>query len=266
MVEKNWGEPRNPPEHPKRPGSEVPPRPPSCLPATAHPTAPMTEESAQHDGPGRIDNRGSCKHRGSYRADCRGTCMHDGDHRGRCRGKTRGTARGAIPRARAAHGERREPTRPVPVRVPPRQRTRPAAETRPDVPSAVPAQDTTKGRFRHESAPKAPAGPGPRRALRARLHLVREPSPHSRGEPQHRPGTVLRVAHENHARSATDFDAVTAAVAGVTGRPPAWLYVVFHCSAAFKMRSRDASRDSASPRTRLNATLCLRTSDRFSVV
>jgi hypothetical protein len=27
------------------------------------------------------------------------------------------------------------------------------------------------------------------------------------------------------------------------------------------MRSRDASRDSASPRTRLNATLCLRTTD-----
>ena len=46
MVEKNWGEPRNPPEHPKRPGSEVPPRPPSCLPATTHPTAPMTEEEA----------------------------------------------------------------------------------------------------------------------------------------------------------------------------------------------------------------------------
>ena len=207
-----------------------------------------------------------------HRADDRGTCMHEGDHRGRCRGNTRGTAHGAIPRARAAHGERREPTRPVPVGVPPRQRTRPAAETRPGVPSAGPARDTTKGAAFDTKAPpckhrQAPApAPARGRALRARLHLVREPAPHSRGERQYRPGTVLRVAHEDHARSVTDFDAVTAAVAGVTGRPPAWLYVVFHCSAAFKMRSRDASRDSASPRTRLNATLCLRTSDRFSVV
>lgn len=139
------------------------------------------------------------------------------------------------------------------------------AGPRADIPRAVPARDTTKGRFRHESAPcKRRQAPG--RALRARLYLVREPAPHSRAEPQHRPGTVLRVTHEDHARSVTDFDAVTAAVACVTGRPPAWLYVVFHCSAAFKMRSRDASRDSASPRTRLNATRCLRTSDRFSVV
>ena len=52
-----------------------------------------------------------------------------------------------------------------------------------------------------------------------------------------------------------------AAVAGIAGRPPPRRHVAFHCSAAFKMGvSRDASRDSASPRTRLNATWCLCTS------
>ena len=63
MIEKHWGEPRNPPEHPKRPGSEVPPRPPSCLPATTHPTAPMTEEECKHHEPGRTADRGSGKAR-----------------------------------------------------------------------------------------------------------------------------------------------------------------------------------------------------------
>jgi len=141
---------------------------------------------------------------------------------------------------------------------------------------------THQGRHAHHVPPAVPPGHGeggtldtrmppistgrPGRALRARLHLVREPAPHGRAEPQHRPGTVLRVPHEDHARSVAYFHAVTATVAGVTGRSPARLYVVFHCSAAFKMRSRDASRDSASPRTRLNAALCLRTSERFSVV
>jgi hypothetical protein len=50
VIEKHWGEPRNPPEHPKRPGSGVPPDP---LPATTHPAAPMTEEECKHHGPDR---------------------------------------------------------------------------------------------------------------------------------------------------------------------------------------------------------------------
>jgi hypothetical protein len=108
--------------------------------------------------------------------------------------------------------------------------------------------------------------PKSRSELTRTLHQLGEPAPCARAEPKGGTGTVLGVADEDNARDVADFHAVTATVAGVTRRSPTWLYVVFHCSAAFKMRSRDASRDSASPRTRLNATPCLRTSDRFSVV
>ena len=88
-----------------------------------------------------------------HRADDRGTCMHDGDHRGRCRGTPVG------PRTARSHGHARimanAASRPDLSRSVSRRDSAPrrAAETRPDVPSAVPARDTTKGRFRHESAP-----------------------------------------------------------------------------------------------------------------
>ena len=63
----------DPPEHPKRPGSEVPPRPPLLPPRNDTPTAPMTEEGAsttdlaapmtkevaQLDGPGLTDDYGN---------------------------------------------------------------------------------------------------------------------------------------------------------------------------------------------------------------
>ena len=46
MIENHWGETRNPPERPKRPGSRFPPRPPFLPPQKTRrvPAAPMTGE------------------------------------------------------------------------------------------------------------------------------------------------------------------------------------------------------------------------------
>src|ERR1039457_3590357 len=63
-----------------------------------------------------------------------------------------------------------------------------------------------------------------------------------------------------------DLHAVTAAVTAVAGLVPARAYGFHRSSATFRMRFREASRGSASPRTRSNATAAFRTSDRFSVV
>lgn len=77
-----------------------------------------------------------------------------------------GTAHGAAP-AGTRGVTATAASRHVPVRVPPGQRTRPAALTCPDVPPAVPARDTTKGTFDTKVPPiKHRQAPGPGQAGR----------------------------------------------------------------------------------------------------
>src|SRR6202044_113880 len=78
---------------------------------------------------------------------------------------------------------------------------------------------------------------------------------------------VFAVAHGDDAgQVARHFDAITTAVAAVTGLAPARLRHVFHCSAASKMRARDAARGSASARIRSKIRVALRTSEPLSSV
>jgi hypothetical protein len=82
-------------------------------------------------------------------------------------------------------------------------------------------------------------------------HAVDEAGPLVPADDQDRAVGVLGVADGDDVREvAGDLDAITASVAAVAGLAPARLYLVFHCSAASRMRVRDSSRGSASPRTR----------------
>jgi hypothetical protein len=74
------------------------------------------------------------------------------------------------------------------------------------------------------------------------------------------PSAALLGVTDEHAASLVGYlHAVTTAVPAVAGLPPTRIYVVFHCSAASKMRVRLAARGSASAWIRTKLFTALRT-------
>jgi hypothetical protein len=103
----------------------------------------------------------------------------------------------------------------------------------------------------------------------ADAHVRDERAPVLGGVPVYRPAApVLGVPDQDHAVAGlADFDAARTTVAAEAGLPPAEVTYRFHLSSAtFSIRSCEAPRGRASPRTRSNATAALRTTSGSLIV